>query len=112
MHVGLSMIVSLPRFTPCFVIAFPLCFGCAPRREVDGSDKVNQNSSEALLTIIADKDLSSVELEHTLTTLQRMKVSERPQSWIKIIQDPAYSNYHRKRCLAVFFPRHITAGTS
>jgi hypothetical protein len=62
------------------------------------------------LAIIARKDVTRKQLDQALKAIKPLKAEERPIYWVTIINDSTYKAYHRERCLAEYFRRHVQAG--
>jgi hypothetical protein len=68
--------------------------------------------SNSLLNVISAKSTSRQDLAWAVLSLRRFPVEEKPSFWTTILADKEYGDYHRKKCLAELFRRHIRPGIS
>src|SRR5206468_123257 len=62
------------------------------------------------LTSIKNRQTNAAELEEALKALSALPVSEAPEFWVRIVNDPIYPEEQRRKALLSFFRRHIQAG--
>ena len=86
-------------FMGIFWFAFAtFVFTCAGAKESLAKD--------AFFVIIANKDASKEQLTEALSQIGS-EPSEKSEFWVKIANDPSYSDFHRRLAIAHLFKRHI-----
>src|SRR5262245_9615394 len=88
-------------------LCLPACAG--PEKEAaTGLPPSPEQRVEQLRSSISDPKLATDNLDDALEELRGMPEANVPPTfWVKIVDDPAYSAYHRARCLAEYFRRDI-----
>jgi hypothetical protein len=79
--------------------------------EVLGADSAGQETTmRKALSVISDRSVTPRDLGRSLEQIEGLVVTEPPEFWVHIVNDPRYSKAHRERCLVEFFRRHVFAG--